>query len=83
MDVLDKLVDSYNNTYHSSIGTTPNSVNKSNEKEIWSRLYKGLRKSSKRYKFGIGDYVRLTSHRNIFRKGYEVRWTEEILSEID
>ena len=26
----------------------------------------------------IGDYVRLTSHRNIFRKGYEVRWTEEI-----
>ena len=59
VDVLDKLVDSYNNTHHSNIETTPISVNKCNEKEIWSRLNKGLRKSSKRYEFEIGDYVRL------------------------
>ena len=42
-----------------------------------------MRKSSKRYKFEIGDYVRLTSHRNIFRKGYVVRWTEEIFRVTD
>ena len=78
LDVLDKLVDSYNNTFHRSIKTTPSSVDKSNEKEIWSRLYKNLRTSRKPFKYKIGDQVRIASQRMIFRKGYEARWTEEI-----
>merc|ERR1712002_251379 len=40
MPVLQKLVTSYNNSYHRSIKTKPALVNKSNEGIVWKNLYK-------------------------------------------
>ena len=40
VDVLDLLVDQYNNTIHSSIKITPNEAcRKENENKVWRNLY--------------------------------------------
>ncbi|GBO29609.1 Putative uncharacterized transposon-derived protein F54H12.3 [Araneus ventricosus] len=39
LNVLQKLVQSYNNTYHSSIKRRPIEVNSENEREVWFTLY--------------------------------------------
>ena len=83
IDVLDKIVESYNNTYHRSIKSKPNKVNKSNRDKIFLNLY-GFNSAnpSESYlykaKFKIGDYVRLSKDKNIFEKGYTSNWTREI-----
>ena len=79
IDVLDKLVESYNKTYHRSIGMTPNQVNIENEPKVWRRLYGDYKMSQKRPIFKVGDYVRLKTSAMVFRKSYEGKtWTEEV-----
>jgi len=40
IDVLDKLVDQYNNKIHSSIGMSPNEASETeNETKVWIKLY--------------------------------------------
>ena len=58
-----KLVDECNNTYHGSI----------DEKSIhadYFALTEEIESTHKAPKFKIGDRVRITKHKNIFRKGY-------------
>jgi hypothetical protein len=83
IDDLQKLVDSYNNTYHRSIKTKPNLVNEKNEDEIWNNLYgykknEGSNQVLTNLKFKLGDLVRIPRYKSIFEKGYEKNWTEEI-----
>ena len=78
IDVLGDLVQSYNNTYHSSIKMKPSEVNKSNEFKLWMRLYlPTLLKSVPQPKYAIGDKVRITRYRNKFYRGYYQQWTRE------
>ena len=80
-DKIDKLVDNYNNTIHSSIKMTPvEASKKKNERKVWSNLYGDLiyLKPGKP-KFAIGDHVRISKYkRRVFDKGYTPNWTEEI-----
>ena len=78
IDVLQDLVNGYNNTIHRSIGMAPSNVSKIHELEIRQRLY-GVKKikQSKRYKYNIGDEVRISKARRVFKKGYLPQWTEE------
>ncbi|GFY17701.1 hypothetical protein TNCV_1074361 [Trichonephila clavipes] len=39
IDVVDKLVYSYNNTWHRSIQMTPASVTETNQSQVWENLY--------------------------------------------
>ena len=39
IDVLPKLVKSYNNTYHRSIKMKPSQVTKSNEAKVWDTVW--------------------------------------------
>ena len=77
LDVLQKIIKSYNDTYHSSIGMSPNEVNKKN---VMQAIYHKLSKPPFNDKpaFAIGDYVRLLGHKGIFDRGYDVLWGEEI-----
>ena len=80
IDILQDLVEDYNNTKHSSIKMTPiEGSKKENELTVWRNLY------PKRYeihdfnpKFSVGDKVRMSKKKTIFEKGYTTRWTEEI-----
>ena len=39
IDVLPKIVKSYNRTWHSGIRSKPINVNKTNEKQLWWQMY--------------------------------------------
>ena len=78
---LDKLVDDYNNTVHSSIEMTPTEASKKeNEKQVFANLYGDLiYLKPKKPKFSIGDKVRLSKYkRPVFDKDYTPNWTEEV-----
>ena len=75
--ILDELVNNYNNKYHSTIKMTPlEGSKKINEKKI-KNIY-NFEKTRKLGKFKIGDRVRISLEKNIFEKGYETNWTQEI-----
>ena len=58
VDVLDLLVNLYNNSIHSSIKMTPNDASrKENENKVWRNLYPELGGKTLSPKFSIGDNV--------------------------
>ena len=80
-DKLDKLVDDYNNTYHSSIKMSPTEASKKeNKKQVFTNLYEDeIYLKPKKPKFSIGDKVGLSKYkRRVFDKGYTLNWTEEL-----
>ena len=78
IDVLDDLVNSYNNTFHSSIKMAPTAVTVQNESDVGKRLYPPKKKLE--FKFVIGDEVRISKARKEFKKGYLAPWSEEIFT---
>ena len=79
INVLPLLVESYNNSYHSTIKMAPSEVNGSNSGELWGALYGG-KWSEDKSKLKIGDEVRLSKFLKKFKKGYTPNWTEEVFS---
>ncbi len=77
IDIIQDVVDDYNNTKHRTIKMTPAEVNKSNEAQV-AKLLATSKTSIKKPKYKVGDYVRLSRYKNIFAKGYTGNWTEEI-----
>ena len=77
VDVLPDLIHSYNNTQHRSIGMAPVEVNVDNEDVVRNRLYPKKPESYK-WKYNVGDRVRISMQRQPFRKGYLGDWSEEI-----
>ena len=79
VDVLDLLVDQYNNTIQSLIKMTPNEGSrKENENRVWRNLYQEFGGKTLTPKFSIGDNARITKKKNLFDKGYTQRGTEEV-----
>ena len=77
---INKLVDVYNNSRHSSIKMKPvEASKKKNEEKVWSNLYGELiYLKSKKTQFAIGDKIRISNYnRQVFDKGYTPNWTEE------
>lgn len=77
IDILDKLLKVYNSSYHRTIKTTPNSVNKKNERKLLNTVYSNL-KIFKKGKFKINDLVRISKHKGQFEKGYTPNWSTEV-----
>lgn len=79
IDVLDKFVEGYNNRVHSSIGIAPNRVTKENEKDVWNYQYSDYMNRLKhvRFKYDIGDVVRISKKSKSFSKGYLPNYNEE------
>ena len=81
-NILDELLNNYNNKYHSTIKMTPiEGSKKINENKI-KNIY-NFEKTKKLGKFKIGDKVRISLEKNIFEKSYETNWTEEIFEIYD
>jgi hypothetical protein len=79
VDVLPDIVQSYNDAIHSSIGTTPASVKKVNEDDVRDATRRLRRKIRKRkYKFDVGDTVKIFSAHGTFTREYDERWSNEI-----
>ena len=71
-DVLDDIVDKYNNTYHKTIKMEPiefksDSFAKYNEES-----------NEKDPKFKVGDPVRISRYKNVYAKGYKSNWSDAV-----
>ena len=69
--MLPDLVYSYNHTIHRSIKKKPADVTADNEKQVWHTLYDDRDEVKHvKYKFNIGDHVRISKIKRTFEKGY-------------
>ena len=71
-DVLDDVVNEYNNTKHNTIKMKPKDVRNDN-KSVYIDEHN---EESARY--NLGDRVRMSNFKNIFGKGYTPDWSREI-----
>ena len=71
-DVLDNIVNKYNNTVHRSIKMKPIDVIDDSYAEYNEDF------NIKGPKFKVGDQVRISKYKNIFAKGYTPNWSEEV-----
>ena len=71
-DVLDDIVNKYNNTVHRTIKMKPidveNNTYVDSDKEV----------NDKDPKFKAENHVRISKYKNIFAKGYTPNWSEEV-----
>ena len=70
IDVLDNIVNKYNNTVHKTIKMKPINVTDDSYTEYNEDFNK------KDPKFKVGDHVRISKYKNIFAKGYTPNWSE-------
>lgn len=79
-DILQKLISSYNDTFHRTIQMKPNEVDKTNEMDIFNSVFrKASRKiPSRKPKFSVGDKVRISKYKSVFEKGYTPNFSGEI-----
>ena len=71
-NVLDDIVDEYNDTYHKTIKMKPIDVKNDSFAEF------NEESNEKDPKFKIDDHVRISKYKNNFAKGYAPNWSEEI-----
>ena len=70
-DVLDDIVNKYNNTAHKTIKMKP---------IVTDDSFVGYNEESNKKdpKFKVGDHIRISKYKNIFAKGYALDWLEEV-----
>ena len=71
-NVLDDIVDKYNNTYYTAIKMKPIDIKSNSYPEY------NVDSNNKDPKFKIGDHVRISKYKNIFAKGYTPNWSEKV-----
>ena len=70
-DVLDDVVNEYNNTKHNTVKMKPIDVR--DNKRVYIDEH-----NEKDSRFKVGDRVRISKFKNIFAKGYTPNWSKEI-----
>ena len=76
-NVLDDIVNKYNNTYHKTIKMKPAGVGDNSFAEYNETAF-NEESNEKDPKFKVGDHVRISNFKNVFAKGYTPNWSEEI-----
>jgi hypothetical protein len=85
IDILQKLLDEYNNRHHSSIKMSPfEASDLKNSPQVLKNNNNKLILTNRRL-FKVGDRVRIYRYKTLFEKGYKPNWTKEIfvISEIN
>ena len=70
-DVLDNIVNEYNNTKHNTIKMKP--IDVGDNKRVYIDEH-----NERDSRFKVGDRVRISKFKNIFAKGYTPDWSREI-----
>lgn len=87
IDILPEILESYNYRYHNGIQIEPAYVSKENEKRLWWQMYlpEGFYEPHKipkykrtRFRFEIGDHVRISYTVSGFNRQYDQKWTTEV-----
>ena len=72
-DVLDDVVNEYDNTKHNTIKMKP--IDVKNNKIMYIDEH-----NEKNSRFKVGDRIRISKFKNIFAKGYTPNWSTDYLS---
>ena len=72
INVLNDIVNKYNNTIHRAIKIKPIDVTNHSYAEYNEDF------NRKGPKFKVNDHVRISKYKNIFAKGYVPNWSEEV-----
>ena len=78
LDVLPKIIRSYNTSYHSAIKRAPSSVRPSDAHELWLLQHWDKQLPERAPRFAVGDYVMLVKD----RRNYEKSTTRAVTSEL-
>ena len=77
IDVLPRMVEKYNNTYHRSIKLKPTDARKTaNYKHIHNALHAKANARKATPRFHVGDKVCIVRKKGTFEKGFTPNWTE-------
>ena len=84
VDVLEYIVESYNNQKHGSIKMAPVDVTLENQQALYEKVYLPQEIKEERttveFQYEVGDQVRVTYKRTPFHRGYQENYTEEIFT---
>ena len=82
IDVQQSIADSYNKTYHRTIGAPPAVVKEYNAEEVRLSTYfarhNQKRFNLKRFKFKVGDFMRISYLKNVFTRSYDETYSGEV-----
>ena len=78
VDIVDKVVESINNSANRATGIPPNNVNYKNAQQILSTVYKDAYTPKTKPKLNVGDMVRVSKNKGKFGKSYHPNFTSEI-----
>jgi len=76
VDVIQDLVQAYNNSYHRTIGMPPSKVEKKDKARLWVRMY-GDGDTYLKAAISRGSMVRISKAKGDFEKGYMPNWSKE------
>ena len=80
-DIIFKLIDRYNNHYHSTIDMKPiQALKPKNKSYIDKLMFQIYPKEHKEPKYKVNDNVRISRTKGTFEKGYTPNWTYEIFT---
>ena len=79
IDILPKVVENYNRTFHKSIKMSPDEVTWDNRKKVFKTMFPEIN-SVVKCRLREGDKVRIALNKDIFDKGYTVNWSEDVFT---
>ena len=71
-DMLDDIVNKFNNTVNKTIKMKPTDIADDSYAEYKEDFHK------KYPQFKVGDHVRISKYKNIFSRGYTPNWSKEV-----
>jgi len=86
VEVLPKLLHSYNNRPHSSLdGYTPQQVVQESRLQwyLWDERNTVDSRRKQKPRYNVGDYVRLAWKKKVFAHGYTPNWTAEVFQVVE
>ena len=84
IDVLQDVVYSYNHTVHRSLGDKPSAITKAKQGESSLQQYllrqtkSQKQKHTRKFRFKVGQTVRISHVRSLFDREYSQKWTGEL-----
>jgi len=78
LDVLPRILAAINNTVNRMTKMRPVDVTFANERKVWATLYSQPKPKPVKFKYKVGDTVRVSRLRKVFRKGYLPTFSEEV-----
>lgn len=82
VNILQSLINDYNNSIHRTIKMKPNDVTYDDEEYLLNTVYRSNVNTppykKMKAKFKIDDFVRISKYKHVFAKGFTPNWTTEI-----